>query len=120
MWLESIQVVLKEIKSAISNKKEAKQNLFEAVESIEKAANDTTTYLKNCNRQSEIANTALSDIWMESAKKVRDIDGDLYMRLLAKAEYWSDPSQWNDQRVERVNIALDSIRKDSRNILTDK
>ncbi len=118
MWLETIQFGLNEVKELFAKNEVKKAKSYEAIEAIYGAANETTQFLQECMRQVEKPNKDLSKIWMEAAKKVRDLDKDLYFRLLKKAEYWSDPTIWTHDKIERANIALDSIKKDSRQILS--
>lgn len=119
-WLETIQFGLKEVKELFSKQEVKKAKSYEAVEAVYEAANKTTTFLQECIRKVEKPNKDLSKIWMDAAKKVRDLDSDLYFRLLGKAEYWADPTTWSKEKIDRANIALQSIRKDARQILSDR
>ena len=119
-WLETIQFGLKEVKDLFSKQELKKAKSYEAVEAVYEAANETTTFLQECMRKVEKPNKDLSKIWMDAAKKVRDLDSDLYFRLLGKAEYWADPTTWSQEKIDRANIALDSIKKDSKQILSDR
>jgi hypothetical protein len=38
-------------------------------------------------------------------------------RYFLKAEYWSDPNKWTEQRIESAKIRLDEISKESRQLL---
>ena len=119
-WLETIQFGLKEVKDLFSKQEVKKAKSYEAVEAVYEAANETTTFLQECMRKVGKPNKNLSKIWMDAAKKVRDLDSDLYFRLLGKAEYWADPATWSQEKIDRANIALDSIKKDSRQILSGR
>ncbi len=119
-WLETIQFGLKEIKELFSKQKEKKTQSYEAIEAIYEAANETTVFFQECMRKVEKPNKDLSKIWMDAAKKVRDIDEQLYFRLLGKAEYWSDPTIWTDEKITKANISLDSIKSDAKQILADR
>lgn len=120
MWLEAIQFGLKEVKELFTKNEAKKAKLYEAIEAIYEAANETTIFLQECSRQVEKPNRDLSKIWGDAATKVRDLNKDLYFRLLGKAEYWSDPTTWTQEKIDRANIALDSIKRDSRLLLTER
>jgi hypothetical protein len=120
LWLETIQFGLKEVKELFSKQEVKKAKSYEAVEAVYEAANETTAFLKEYMRKVDKPNKDLSKIWMDAAKKVRDLDSDLYFRLLGKAEYWADPTTWTQEKIDRANIALYSIKKDSRQILSDR
>jgi hypothetical protein len=113
LWLDAFETVLKEIKELVGKKKEKKQKAFEACEAIQRAANKTTDFLTSSSKKTK-PNKELSDIWLDAAKAVRDLDVGIYNRLLAKAEYWSNPRDWTKEKVEEANIRLDSLRKDSK------
>jgi hypothetical protein len=120
MWLEAIQFGLKEVRDLFSKQKAKKEKSYEAIEAVYSAANETTVFLQECMRKIEKPNSELSKIWMDAAKKVRDLDEDLYFRLLGKAEYWSNPAIWSDEKISKANIALESIKKDSLQILESR
>jgi hypothetical protein len=120
LWLDAFDRVLKEIKEMISKNKEKEQKAFAACEAIQKAANRTSEFLQTHSKTSSKPNLALSDIWLDAAKAVRELDSGMYNRLLSKAEYWSNPNDWTDEKIEAANIRLDTIRKDSRKISSEK
>ncbi len=120
LWLDAFDRVLKEIKEFAGKNKEKQQKAFAACEAIESAANKTTGFLQQNKRSSLSPNLDLSAIWMDAAKAVRELDDDMYMRLLSKAEYWSNPAEWTDKKVDQANIRLDTLRKDSKKILKAK
>ena len=111
---------LSEIKELFSKQKTKRIQSYEAVEAINEAANKTTSFLQACMRKVEHSNEDLSNIWLETAKKVRYLDEEIYFRLLAKAEYWADPTVWDTEKINKANIALESIRKDAKEILKGK
>lgn len=120
LWLETIQFALTEVKELFTKQKAKKVRSYEAIEAVYEAANETTVFLQECERKVEKPNKDLSKIWMEAAKKVRDVDEELYFRLLGKAEYWSDPTAWTPEKIAKANIALTAIKNDSRQILAER
>lgn len=93
---------------------EKQQKAFAACEAIQSAANKTTGFLQQNTRKSLSSNLDLSAVWMDAAAAVRDLDNEMYERLLSKAEYWSNPSGWTNEKVDKANIRLDALREDSK------
>lgn len=62
----------------------------------------------------------LSTIWKDAATKVRALDENLYFRLLGKAEYWSNPEIWTDEKIAKANIKLEAIKNGARQIIAGK
>ncbi len=120
MWLDILKEGLKEIKELIDKKKEKNQKAFAAVEAIYEAANETIVFLNECSRKVEKPNLNLSKIWSNAASKVRDLDEEMYWRLLGKAEYWSSPADWTTERIQKVRISIGGIREDSKKILSER
>jgi len=120
VWFTAFDRVLKEIKEFAGKSKEKEQKAFAACEAIEAAANKTTGFLEENTRKKLSSNLELSEIWMDAATAVRELDSDMYDRLLSKAEYWSNPKDWTDEKVDNANIRLDALRKDSKKIRKGK
>lgn len=104
-------------KDLFSKQQAKKAKSYEAIEAIYRAANETTTFLQRCMRKVEQPNADLSKIWIDAAKTVRELDQDLYFRLLGKSEFWSDPIAWTDDKIAKANISLESIKRDAKEIL---
>ena len=117
LWLDIIKTGLPEIKQIITGQKEKRAKVYEAVEAIHKAAIATNIFLQECMRKVEKPNKDLSEIWMEAASKVRELDNEFYIRLLGKADYWSFPASWSDEQLQHANISLEAIKKDALKIL---
>lgn len=120
LWLDAFDRVLKEIKEFAGKSKEKQQKAFAACEAIQSAANKTTGFLQQNTRKSLSPNLDLSAVWMDAAAAVRDLDNEMYERLLSKAEYWSNPSGWTNEKVDKANIRLDALREDSKKIQKTK
>ena len=114
---EAILKALAEIRIfKISNSKN-RERIFNAVEAIREAANRTKHYYARMETEKEEPNIELSTAWMNAARAVRELDSDLYQRLLQKADFWADPNQWTPEMSEQKNIYLDEILEDSNRIL---
>ncbi len=110
MWLELLDRGLEEIRKYISRNQTRKQQAFEAIEAILNAVNTTKAFLVESPDKHHNPNQALSATWLAAASKVRDLDNDLYYRLIEKSMYWSDPSTWTREMIEASQLKLDTFR----------
>lgn len=119
-WLNATVILIKEVKEIFDKKAQKKQKAYEAIEAIYKAANRTSFYITMNQNGTYKSNLELSDLWLETAAKVRDLDESLYEQLLMKAEYWSNPENWSNEDVKRTRIGLLEIKRAAREILQKK
>ncbi len=119
-WLKATEILIKEVKEIFNKKAQKKQKAYEAIEAIYKAANRTSFYITMNKNGTYKSNLELSDLWIETAAKVRDLDESLYEQLLMKAEYWSNPENWSDEDVKRTRIGLLEIKRAAKEILHKK
>ena len=117
MWLESIKIIVPEIAKFLDRRKAKKKQAFEALEAILRAANRTSIFITKSIKGTYKSNLELSDLWMDAAAKVRDLDNDLYDRLLEKAEYWTNPVGWSDERIQQARIGLLDLKRDAKGML---
>jgi hypothetical protein len=120
MWFDIVKEGLKEIKELVAKKGKKKEKVYEAIEAINKAANRTTIYITKSISGTYKSDQELSDLWMEAAKAVRELDNNLYFRLLGKAEYWSNPEDWPEDRVQKARISLLEIKREAKKLLQTK
>jgi hypothetical protein len=114
---EAIIKVLAEIKNFKISRTKNKERVFNAVEKIREAANKTKHYYASLKNDKEEPNINLSQTWMEAARAVRELDQNLYQRLLDKADFWANPNNWTTEMLEARNIYLDEIIEDVDRIL---
>ena len=119
MIFDAIKLVLPELKDYIKYRKEKKYEVYRAVEAIQRAANRTRFVIASNNYRPHTPNAELSDLWVEAATTVREINSDLYIRLLDKSNYWADPRNWNNKMVEDARIYIEDIIEDSNKILKE-
>ena len=117
IWFNAIKLLVIEIPKYLPNRKAKREKAFEATEAVLRAANRTSIFITKSIKGTYKSNIELSEIWMDAATKVRDLDGDLYNRLLSNAEYWSNPESWSEEQVEEARIGLLDIKRDARSIL---
>ncbi len=120
-WLKATEMLIKEVKEIFNKKTQKKQKAYEAIEAIYKAANRTTFYITMNKNGTYKANLELSDLWMETAAKVRDLDVALYEELLMNAEYWStNPIDWSEEDIKRARQSLLEVKRAAKEILHKK
>jgi hypothetical protein len=83
-------------------------------------ANRTLRYIAARRRSGHIdldEERALSQGWKNAGVQLAnlpEVPPDLVNRYFLKAEYWSDPEAWTDNRIESSKIRLDEISRESR------
>lgn len=117
IWFNAIKLLITEIPKYIPNRKAKREKAFDATEAVLRAANRTSIYITKSIKGTYKSNIELSEICMDAASKVRDLDGDLYNRLLSNAEYWSNPESWTDDQIAEARIGLLDIKRDAKGIL---
>lgn len=119
MILDSIKLLLPELKDFIKYRRDKKNEVYMAVEAIQRAANRTRFVIASNNYQPHTPNSDLSNLWVDAAAAVRELDRNLYERLLEKSDYWADPRNWDNQMVADARIYIDDIIEDSNRILQE-
>ena len=114
---EAILKALSEIRIFKLSRNKNKERIYNAVETIRDAANKTKHYYSSMHTEQEEPNIHLSEAWMNAARAVRELDLNLYQRLLEKADFWADPSLWTKEMSEQKNIYLDEIIEDTDRLL---
>lgn len=115
--LSILSIVKELVKNYSEYRNSRKDELYNALEAINRAANRTKVYYNSRNFQNEEPNQELSDIWLDAASEVRNLDSDLYYRLLNKAKFWANPNDWNVERSTKARIFIDDILEDTNNLL---
>jgi hypothetical protein len=120
-WLKATEILIREVKEIFNKKAQKKQKAYEAIEAIYKAANRTSFYITMNKNGTSKSNLELSDLWMETDAKVRDLDESLYEQLLSKAEYWStNPIFWNEESLKMAKQSLLEVKRAAKEILHKK
>lgn len=119
MILDAIKLVIPELKEFIKYRRDKKYEVYKAVEAIQRAANRTRFVIASNDYRPHTPNAELSDLWIDAASAVRELDRNLYERLLEKSDYWADPSNWDQQMVTNARIYIDDIIADSNRILEE-
>ncbi|MCZ6877225.1 MAG: hypothetical protein O7G29_03690 [Acidobacteria bacterium] len=91
-----------------------------AVEAALRAVNETKLYLlelarsehRDLDREGD-----LSRYWTDTAARLHGIDDDLAQRCRLKGEYWTDPDQWDEQRLKETRILLTQVATDADTLL---
>ena len=93
-----------------------------AIQSVLVAVNRTKSYIARLDRgeaADPAAEAELVALWTTAAVHIRRTDADLANRLQMKAEYWTNPNEWNDDNVDHNRIRIDQIAAEARRLLSD-
>ncbi len=94
-----------------------------AVRQIITAAQETSVYVRRLNetgRPSHSAEAKISRLWTELSFQLEDLGIEkLAKRCRIKGKYWSDPSHYDSEFLEKADISLDRMEKLSKEILAD-
>lgn len=118
--VEQFIALLGNIQNLSKEKREIKDN---ALRAISHALNETYLYYasqdKGKQRNLDVEKQ-LSNYWAAAAIPLRHLDESLAMTCEYKAEYWVNPDNWSDEQIHKHGIALDSLRKQYRQLLAPK
>lgn len=93
-----------------------------AVGSVLTAVNSTKSYLARLDRDEPIdhqAEAQLVALWTAAAVHIRRTDADLADRLQLKAEYWTNPREWQGSEIVSNRIRIDEIAAEGRRLLRE-
>jgi hypothetical protein len=71
--------------------------------------------IKSGRGRKDKANPELVQLWSDAALAIADVDLQFADRLRMKAEYWSDPRNWQDE--PGIDISIDSVAQAARQLL---
>lgn len=111
--LTAISREVREWMAALDTRRKAKnQSTQQAVEALSTAVLKTRNYFSALSASSKrdiAAEQALSQLWNAAHLSLRAIDPALANRCFGKAEYWTDPTSWPDEKIHQYNIELESM-----------
>jgi hypothetical protein len=93
-----------------------------AIRGVLTAITTTKSYLARLDRNEPIdhhAEAQLVALWTAAAVHVRRTDSDLADRLQRKAEYWTNPREWDEQDIVSNRIRIDEIAAEGRRLLRE-
>lgn len=91
-----------------------------ALLAIYTATTETKNYISSLGKRKKHAKEKerqLSELWIKSGVKLRNIDNDLAQRCIIKADYWANPDEWTMADIKNSKITLDEIIKESRELM---
>jgi hypothetical protein len=92
---------------------EKKAAIKTALTSLMAAATETRQYLaivkRNPTSQNADKENQLASLWTRAGIDMTEVDYDLALRYLKKADYWSDPKGWTDAQKDERLIQLDEV-----------
>lgn len=121
--LSAILSALKSIKTTPPSHPFKNDLKAHAIKDVWAAVDETRIYIasiKAGEAEDNRPNPHLVKLWSDAALAIADIDSDLADRLRMKAEYWSDPTNWNSEQVINARIAMDEVATETRRLLSRK
>lgn len=112
--------VLDWLKTATNYRQTRDDRCDAALLAVYAAACETKSYvatLKTRRRQDQDRERQLSELWYKAAVKIRRINPDLARRCLLKSDYWADPTEWSEDKINEARISLRSIIDETRKLL---
>jgi len=84
-----------------------------ALNAVSQALNETFLYYRDFESSQALdpqREAQLVRLWSAAAIPLRHIDSELASICEHKAEYWVNPSSWDNQKIEQLGIGLESVR----------
>jgi hypothetical protein len=104
----------------IEYKHEQRQLADNALRSISFALDETYLYyaeLESGQPRNDERERQLSKYWSAAAIPMRHLDKELAEKCDLKSEYWINPDNWSDIKIEEVGISLGKVRGHYRKLL---
>jgi hypothetical protein len=114
------------IKETSDGQESDRQAVGEALSATVEIANLTLQYLADQRRTGQRdyqRERALANGWSRAGAKLIDLNDpprELVNRYFLKAEFWSFPERWTDERIKASRIGLDEIAEESRSLLLNR
>lgn len=92
----------------------------QAIRAVWSAVDNTRMYIRmidNGTADASAPNPDLVALWSEASLQIVEFDPKLARRLREKAEYWSNPELWDDQKISDAAIGIDQVAADARSLL---
>ncbi|HSS22097.1 MAG TPA: DUF4062 domain-containing protein [Pyrinomonadaceae bacterium] len=110
------------IENTAGASKADRKAVVDALASALEIANRTVRYIARRRTEQPDTNeeTELSHGWQQAGIELLNIPNppvDLANRYFLKAEYWSDPNLWTDERIDAERIRLTEVAEESRELL---
>ena len=103
-------------------RRERKQDRDDAaVRSVLTAVNATKRYLAGRDRGEAInraTEAELVELWTTASVHIRRTDTNLAVRLLLKADYWTNPENWSAEDIDGNRIQIDEIAQEGQRLLS--
>ncbi|MBM4121610.1 MAG: toll/interleukin-1 receptor domain-containing protein [Nitrospira sp.] len=115
--LSDLNRTLRETLRSVARPSEPQKDAIRAVFTAVDATTMHLGRLRGVQPKSYAPNPELVDLWREAAIAVAAFDSDLAIRLRRKAEFWSDPENWNADECAHAGIQLESLAESARGLL---
>ena len=92
------------------------ENLTNALNALYVATNETRLYLHDREEADRSREAELSRLWGAAGIALRNVDRSLADRCFSKASAWVEPEKWDDARIVKADIEIDSMYQELRRI----
>jgi hypothetical protein len=85
-----------------------------ALRSVSEALTETCLYyraIEDGGGTDKVREAQLVRLWAAAAIPLRHIDPDLASTCQYKSDYWLDPRSWDNAKIKRIGIDLDSVKR---------
>ena len=124
LFLTALSQLRAVLASFANTRGERKRQADEVTRLVLTACNETQAYLADLrddpNKRDRKRERKLSGDWQEAGIAMRGLGDEgekVGNRFFEKAKFWSDPTGWTQEDVDRANISLQSIEEDSKKLL---
>ena len=115
--LSDLGQVLREALRTVGRPSEPQNDAIRALFTAVDATRMHLRRLRGVEPQTYAPAPQLVDLWREAAIAVAAFDRDLAIRLRLKAEFWSDPENWDAAECEHARIELEGLAESARGLL---
>ena len=115
--LDGLSKILGPIATLSKDRRELKDS---ALRAISTALDETYLYYRDLDvgkKRNHDREAQLVRFWSAAAIPMRHFDNNLAIICDNKAEYWTDPAQYDKVRIKQLGIALDDVRQAYRKML---
>ncbi len=118
--INAIDAALKFVRLARDGKIREEEHLTQALNALYVALSETKLYIvsrKRTGKADRQKEEDLSRLWVQASIPMRYIDQDLADRCMLKGDYWADPGEWNDERIEESRIEIGRVFAEARELI---
>ena len=117
---DAIPEIGRMISAALAQQRQPSPPEQVAIRAVWAAVDNTRMYLRRINQgiaEGSQPNPELIQLWSEASLQIAAFDPAMALRIRDKADYWSDPQEWDEVRIAQARIDIDLVAVDARALL---